>query len=94
MNEDMPWVNLTQEEVDELRKKKYELSEYGKEKIKGLMEKPKPSNLWSIMREELGFSIDMCDEIVDAVEGWLPKEHDTNSYKWNECIKMILGKLR
>ena len=34
MNEDMPWVNLTQEEVDELRTKKHELTEYGKQKFK------------------------------------------------------------
>ena len=34
MNEDMPWVELTQEEVDELREKKYELTEYGKQKLK------------------------------------------------------------
>ncbi len=37
MNDDMPWVNLTQEEVDDLRKKKYELTEYGKEKLRQLM---------------------------------------------------------
>ena len=37
MNEDMPWVNLTQEEVDQLRTKKHELTEYGKEKIRQLM---------------------------------------------------------
>jgi len=30
----MPWVNLTQEEVDELRTKKHELTEYGKQKFK------------------------------------------------------------
>ena len=36
MNNDMPWVNLTQEEVDELRTKKHELTEYGKEKIRRL----------------------------------------------------------
>jgi len=34
MNEDMPWVNLTQEEVDELRNKKHELTEYGKKKLR------------------------------------------------------------
>ena len=33
MNEEMPWVDLTQEEVEELRKKKYELTEYGKKKL-------------------------------------------------------------
>ena len=37
MNEDMPWVNLTQEEVDELRKQKYEITEYAKEKLRKLM---------------------------------------------------------
>jgi len=34
MNDDMPWVNLTQEEVEELRNKKYELTEYGKKKLR------------------------------------------------------------
>ena len=37
MNEDMPWVNLTQEEVDELRNKKHELTEYGKQKLKEML---------------------------------------------------------
>jgi hypothetical protein len=40
MNEDMPWVNLTQEEVEELRNKKHELTEYGKQKLRELMNKP------------------------------------------------------
>jgi hypothetical protein len=50
--------------------------------------------LWEIMRDKLGFSIDMCDEIVDAVEEWLPPIHDTNDYQWNKCIKMMKEKLR
>ena len=38
MSEDMPWViGLTDEEVQELRKNKQELTEYGKEKIRELM---------------------------------------------------------
>jgi len=37
MNEDMPWVNLTQEEVEELRNKKHELTEYGKQRLRELM---------------------------------------------------------
>jgi hypothetical protein len=37
MNEEMPWVNLTQEEVNELRNKKYELTEYGKQRLKEMM---------------------------------------------------------
>ena len=40
MNDDMPWVNLTQEEVEELRNKKHELTEYGKQKLRELMSKP------------------------------------------------------
>jgi hypothetical protein len=39
MNEDMPWVNLTQEEVEELRNKKHTLTEYGKEQLRKLMNK-------------------------------------------------------
>ena len=31
--------------------------------------------LWDIIREDLGYSIDCTDEIVDAVEKWLPSEH-------------------
>jgi hypothetical protein len=27
--------------------------------------------------------------LVDEISLWLPTEHDTNSYKWNECIRMI-----
>ena len=42
MNEDMPWVNLTQEEVEELRNKKHELTEYGKEKLRKLMMNQEP----------------------------------------------------
>jgi hypothetical protein len=54
----------------------------------------KKLTLWDIMRDKLGFSIDMCDEIVDAVEEWLPPQHDTNDYQWNRCIQMMKEKLR
>jgi len=57
-------------------------------------EKNKPPTLWDIMRNELGYSVDCCDEIVDAVEKWLPPEHDSNDYQWNKCIKMMKEKLR
>ena len=39
MNNEMPWVNLTQEEVEELRNKKHELTEYGKQRLKELIYK-------------------------------------------------------
>ena len=34
------------------------------------------------------------DNLVDEISLWLPTEHETNSYKWNQCIRMIREKLR
>ena len=34
------------------------------------------------------------DDLVTRIDEWLPTEHETNSYKWNECIRMIKEKLR
>lgn len=31
--DDAPWLNLSQEEINQLRNKKHELTEYGKEKF-------------------------------------------------------------
>jgi neutral trehalase len=42
MNDDMPWVNLTQEEIEELRNKKHELTEYGKQRLRELMRNQEP----------------------------------------------------
>jgi hypothetical protein len=39
--DDALWLNLTQEEVEELRKQKHELTEYGKQKLRELMNKDK-----------------------------------------------------
>ena len=39
IDEDMPWVNLTDKEVEELRAKKHELTEYGKQRLKELINK-------------------------------------------------------
>ena len=39
--DDMVWVNLTQKEVEELRNQKHELTEYGKQKLRELMNKDK-----------------------------------------------------
>ena len=66
------------------------------------VEEPKPTTLWNMVRNELGFSIDMCDEIVDAFEEWLPKLQqeagDTEVYYknkgWNNCIKKLKEMLR
>jgi hypothetical protein len=39
-----------------------------------LVKKYQAQKLWNMVRDELGYSIDLCDEIVDLVEKWLPKE--------------------
>jgi hypothetical protein len=47
--------------------------------------------------EDLEDTLDMdssIDYLVSRIENWLPTEHETNSYKWNECIRMIREKLR
>ena len=40
--DDMPWVNLSQKEIEELRKSKKELTEYGKDKIREMMRNQEP----------------------------------------------------
>ena len=39
--DDAPWLNLSQNEIQELRKQKYEITEYAKEKLRKLIEKQK-----------------------------------------------------
>ena len=62
--------------------------------------KPTPETLYNIVRHLLGFSIDMCDEIVDAVEDWLPNELEYGdvggAYErgWNAAIRTTKDKLR
>ena len=72
--------------------------------IDRLVEKYKSQKLWNMVRNELGYSIDCCDEIVDLVEKWLPKEQsasgsqntfvECNVEGYNDCLKEIRGKLR
>jgi hypothetical protein len=45
--------------------------------IDRLLEKYKSQKLWNMMRNELGYSIDCCDEIVDLVEKWILDEQSS-----------------
>jgi hypothetical protein len=57
-----------------------------------------------MMRNELGYSIDCCDEIVDLVERWLPKEQSAAGSQnvdvellvdgFNDAIQKMKEKLR
>ena len=44
------------------------------EVVDRLVKKYQAQKLWNRVRDELGYSIDCCDEIVNLVEKWLPKE--------------------
>jgi len=69
MNEDMPWVDLTKEEVDELRTKKHELTEYGKQRLKELMrnQEPYPDAMFeeAERREAERKALDALDKLYD-----------------------------
>jgi DNA phosphorothioation-dependent restriction protein DptG len=78
-------IEKTEAEIKVLQKKLELLKE---------IETHKSQKLWNILKDKHGFFPEACDEIVDVVEGWLPKEHDTNSYKWNECLKLMRENLR
>ncbi|NDB83206.1 MAG: hypothetical protein EB127_10840 [Alphaproteobacteria bacterium] len=45
--------------------------------------------------DNIDLDVPTCvEDLVSRIEEWLPKEHDTNSYKWNQCIRTIKEKLR
>jgi hypothetical protein len=62
------------------------------------VEEPKPKKLFDIIRN-LGYSVDMCYEILDAVKEWLPKEKFASSQNvlddadivkgFNDCLNKI-----
>jgi hypothetical protein len=58
--DDMSWVNLTQEEVEELRNKKHELTDYGKQRLRELMNNQEP----------------YPDEMLEQVENHLTLKHE------------------
>jgi hypothetical protein len=183
--DDAPWLNLSQEEINQLRYDKQKLTDYGREKIRALMEEkkllkecrqtgrttattekvlktvfsqmketetdtskvlkemenqkspvqeafkkvygyypdfcersvwiafkkgygegqedckvveePKPKKLFEVLLN-LGYSYDMCYEIVDAVKECLPDEHysDGEDYDlgFNDCLNKIKDGLR
>ena len=66
--------------------------------IDKMVEERKSQKLWNMVRNELGYSIDCCDEIVDLVEKWLPNTNDIiveeGDLGWNRAITTIKGKLR
>jgi hypothetical protein len=74
------------------------------EVVDRLVKKYQAQKLWNRVRDELGYSIDLCDEIVDLVENWLPKEQSAAGSQnvdveflvegFNDCLTKIKSKLR
>jgi hypothetical protein len=64
MNDEMPWVNLTQEEVEELRNKKHTLTEYGKQRLRELTKEgiSKYNEALQLMRNQEPYPDEMFDE--------------------------------
>jgi hypothetical protein len=74
------------------------------EVVNRLVKKYEAQKLWNMLRDELGYSVDCCDEIVDLVEKWLPKEQSAAGSQnvdtellvdgFNHCLEKIKGMLR
>jgi hypothetical protein len=74
------------------------------EVVDRLIKKYQAQKLWNRVRDELGYSIDLCDEIVDLVESWLPKEQSAAGSQnvdveflvdgFNDCVRKMKGTLR
>ena len=66
-------------------------------------EEPKPETLYGVLTN-LDYYKDYCDQIVDAVRCWLPKEQSAKGSQnvyvectvdgFNDCLKKIKSKLK
>jgi hypothetical protein len=87
MNEDMPWVNLTREEVLELRNKKHELTEYGKQKLRQLMTNQESMSVDLTQKDMETILFCMTDYTVSGNELYVKDE------ELQECIKNTIVKI-
>ena len=87
MNDDMPWVNLTQEEVIDLRNKKFELTQYGKEKLRKFM-----NNKQSATVELTQVDLESILECVTAYNH-SNDEHYEKDFELQENIKTAANKI-
>jgi hypothetical protein len=74
------------------------------EVVNRMVEKYKSQKLYNMVRNELGYSFNCCDEFVDLVERWLPKEQSAEGSQnvntellvdgFNDCLRKIKEMLR
>jgi hypothetical protein len=96
-------IQLEVKKMDEIQKTEEDNSNLQKI-IDKMVEERKSQKLWNMVRDELGYSIDCCDEIVDLVEKWLPEEQSAEGSQnafaidategFNHCLNKMKGMLR
>ncbi len=69
-----------------------------------LIKKYQSQKLWNRLRDELGYSVDCCDEIVDVVQSWLPEPQSASGSQnvdtellvdgHNHCLQKMKEMLR
>jgi hypothetical protein len=74
------------------------------EVVDRLIKKYQAQKLWNRVRDELGYSIDCCDSIVDLVESWLPEPQSAAGSQnvdveflvdgFNDCVRKMKEMLR
>ena len=74
------------------------------EVVDRLIKKYQAQKLWNRVRDELGYSIDCCDSIVDLVESWLPEPQSAAGSQnvdveflvdgFNDCVRKMKEPLR
>jgi hypothetical protein len=74
------------------------------EVVNRLVKKYQAQKLFNRLVDELGYDFDACNDVVDLVEDWLPKEQSAAGSQnvntellvdgFNDCLTKIKGKLR
>jgi hypothetical protein len=67
--------------------------------IDKMVEERKAQKLWNRLHDELGYSVDLCDEIVDLVEDWILDEQSSAGSQnvntellvegFNDCVRQM-----
>jgi DNA-binding PadR family transcriptional regulator len=83
LNEDPVWVNLSPQEIEDLRNKKYELTEYGKEQLRKLMmnQEPYPDEMFEEAERREAANKVPREEIMKLAVGFIGK--------YSEALKQL-----
>lgn len=72
--DDAPWLNLSKEEIEELRQQKQKLTQYGKEKLQKMTEMTKPKSLVARVRELVGHDDTYARDAIREIAKWLEED--------------------